>query len=96
MQTHFEKTLYKAHSSGAVGSWSVVVTGEDKMATMVVSSRKKLDGAEVKTPTEYNKGKNIGRANETSPLQQAILEAEIFCFLSCTSSFLSVVLLPIL
>ena len=76
MQTHFEKTLYKSHSSGAVGSWSVAVTGEDKLATMVVSSRKKLDGAEVKTPTQYTKGKNIGKANETSPLQQAILEAE--------------------
>ena len=76
MQTHFEKTLYKAHTSGAVGSWSVSVTGTSDFAKMVVASKKKLDGKAVETPTEYTKGKNAGRANETTPLEQAILEAK--------------------
>lgn len=76
MQTHFEKTLYKAHASGAVGSWSVSVIGSDEIAKMVVASRKKLDGKSVETPTEYTEGKNVGKANETTPLGQAILEAK--------------------
>lgn len=76
MQTHFHQTLYKAHTSGAVGSWSVTVTGDDDFATMLVASKKKLDGKAVETPTQYTEGKNAGRANATTPLEQAISEAK--------------------
>lgn len=76
-EVRFAETLYKVHSSGKIGTWSVEVTlNHDFTASMLVCSAKVVGGAEVKTPTEYTEGKNIGRSNETTPIMQAVFEAQ--------------------
>jgi DNA ligase-1 len=75
MTIHFQETLYKVHSTGQIGSWGIYVEGSEQDALMTTVSRKVLDGAPVTTPRRITEGKNIGRANETTPLEQAIAEA---------------------
>lgn len=72
----FDKILYKMHSSGKVGSWRIFVEESCGVVTMVRQACKVLGGKPVETPTEFTEGKNIGRSNETTPLEQALLEAE--------------------
>ena len=63
-------TLYKNHS-GRIGSWEGWTEGN------IVHSRSctVLGGSWV--PSQYTAvGKNIGRSNETTPEEQAILELE--------------------
>lgn len=80
MKIHFEKTLYKVHSTGQIGSWNIKVFDcDDGTAIMVRESKKVLGGQAVQTNNEYTEGKNIGRANETTPLQQATFEAQGMC-----------------
>ena len=63
-------TLFKNHS-GTIGSYQIWTDG----ATVHVESCKKLGGKAV--PSQYEaKGKNIGKANETTPAEQAVLEME--------------------
>jgi len=63
-------TLYKQDSSGDIRRWKVE-TQDGKITT----TSSKLGGQEV-THTKVVKGKNIGKANETSAGAQAILEAK--------------------
>ena len=63
--------LYKKTSTGAIQTWSVKVIG----ATMYSESGK-LNGKMVPTEDTIRAGKNIGRSNETTPEEQAVLEAE--------------------
>jgi DNA ligase-1 len=73
----FEKTLYKIHSTGQIGEWMVYVDENwDNSANLTRESRKVLDGKPVKTQTVISEGKNIGRSNQTTAVQQAIMEAE--------------------
>ena len=60
------KTLFINHGT-SVGTWSIEVT--DK-AELKISHSKTLDGKKVTRITQVT-GKNIGRANETTPLEQA-------------------------
>ncbi len=62
--------LYKPTKTGATQQWQIEVQGDSFICTYG-----QLDGAMQKQPTKCS-GKNIGRANETTPEQQAILEAE--------------------
>lgn len=72
----FHELLYINHSSGQTGSWEISVTDNgDNTATITTSACKVLGGKPVVTPEIVREGKNIGRANETTPLQQAISEA---------------------
>ncbi len=64
------KTLYKKDSKGKIRQWDVSVTD----STITVSSGL-LDGKKTSQVTTC-KGKNIGKANETSPEEQALLEAQ--------------------
>jgi DNA ligase-1 len=70
----FDKILYKLHSSGQIGSWRIFV--EAWPAEIVREACKVLGGKAVVTRTVINEGKNIGRSNETTAHEQAILEAE--------------------
>ena len=71
------KHLFKVHSNGSVGTWQIqVVSNGNGTATMTRTACKVIGGNPVVTVTEYTEGKNIGRANETTPLQQALNEAE--------------------
>jgi len=67
-----EKILYKMHSGGKVGTWRIVVESKpDQSATMGVYSAKVIGGLEVETITYIEEGKNVGKANETTPWMQA-------------------------
>lgn len=73
---HLRKiTLYKNHG-GKTGYWTCAAEqAEDGSARLVITYAKTLDGKPV---TKYDPvvGKNIGRSNETSPADQAVLEME--------------------
>lgn len=75
MTTTFTKenftVLYQNHGS-AIGYWSAWAEPD---GTVVIEYAKTLDGKKVRK--EYQaEGKNIGRANETTPFQQACLEID--------------------
>lgn len=63
------KTLYGKDSKGGFKVWSVKAEG-----SQVLVSHGKLDG-KIQTKVTQCVGKNIGRANETTPEEQAIIEA---------------------
>lgn len=67
----FEATLYKKTSTGKVQTWRIWVVD-----STMYSESGKLDGKKILTTDVIKKGKNIGRSNETTPSQQAILEAQ--------------------
>mgnify|MGYP000901797377 CR=1 FL=1 len=65
-------TLYKRTATEAIQRWDIsVVNGTD-----IVTRWGQVDGATQETVDRILKGKNIGRANETTPEQQAHLEAQ--------------------
>lgn len=63
-------TLYKPAKTGATQQWSIEAKGNSFICTYG-----QLDG-KLQTQTTKCEGKNIGRANETTPEQQAILEMD--------------------
>lgn len=70
-------TLYGLTSRGEVKIWSIAV--EEKMLhshPVIVTTHGKLGGKMQIDTVEVPKGKNIGRENETTQHQQALLEAE--------------------
>lgn len=76
-EIRFEQTLYKVHSTGKVGSWTVqTLLNHDDTATNIFTSVKVLGGKGVETRNNITKGKNVGRSNETTPIMQATFEAE--------------------
>lgn len=75
MNPLFEQLLYKTHSNGKIGTWGVRVDDEGDHALMTVAAAKVIGGREVITETVYKEGKNIGRSNETTYLEQAVSEA---------------------
>lgn len=62
--------LYKKTSTGKIQIWQIKVDDD------LIVTRFGLYGGNLQTNTEQIEGKNIGRSNETSPNQQALLEAE--------------------
>lgn len=68
-------TLYSSDKSGKVRYWNVSVNTIDGVVH-IVRKYGQQDGKETETSTAITKGKNIGRSNETTPLQQATLEAK--------------------
>ena len=63
-------TLYKPTKLGSTQQWSIEVDGDSFVCTYG-----QLDG-KLQSQTTKCEGKNIGRANETSPEQQAVLEMD--------------------
>ena len=63
-------TLFKPAKTGATQQWSIEVQGDSFICTYG-----QLDG-KMQTQVTKCEPKNIGRANETTPEQQAQLEAE--------------------
>lgn len=64
-------TLYSRTATGAVQQWNIVV--EDNTYYIVSGQQ---DGQLVTSRPTVCEGKNIGRANETSPTEQAVSEAQ--------------------
>lgn len=71
----FQQRLFTTHSNGQVGSWEIEVFDGHQVRTDV-TVLKVLGGTPVVTEGYTVEGKNIGRANETTPLEQAIAEAK--------------------
>lgn len=63
------KTLYGLDKKGGFKLWSIWTDGN------ILSIRHGKQGGKMQTKSEIIAGKNIGRANETSPAEQAELEA---------------------
>lgn len=63
-------TLYKPTKTGSTQQWSIEVQGDSFVCTYG-----QLDG-KLQSQTTKCEGKNIGRANETTPEQQAVLEMD--------------------
>ena len=65
--------LYKKTSTGAIQEWEVYV--DDTGCSPVIVTKYGQLGGKIQTSTELiTEGKNIGRSNETSPMQQAVLK----------------------
>jgi len=69
-------TLYKKDSKGKVQTWDVAVTQNGVEGFYIKTAHGKLGGKIQETFDLITTGKNVGKANETSPQRQAELEAE--------------------
>lgn len=72
-------TLYGVSSKGVTKVWKISVDrGSDvcKGDAVILVEHGQLDGKIQKSPETIREGKNIGKANETTPYEQACLEAE--------------------
>lgn len=72
-------TLYGVSSKGVTKVWNIQVTaGSDvcKGDAVILVEHGQLDGKIQSSPEIIREGKNVGKANETSPYEQAVLEAE--------------------
>lgn len=71
-------TLYALSKTGAIRVYNIVVTidNENKTATITTKKQSKIGGKETIDTYVFDKGVNIGKANETTYLEQALLEAE--------------------
>lgn len=67
-------TLYKQTSTGSVNQWSVYVGDQTGFTDKVYVEWGQVGGVLSRQPTTCI-GKNIGKANETTPSEQAVLEA---------------------
>lgn len=68
-------TLYGKAKTGKTKEWSIYVEEVgDTVWTITFSGY--IDGQKTKSSKETKKGKNIGKANETTPYEQAYAEAE--------------------
>lgn len=70
-------TLFKKTSKGEIQTWKIDVEGHITNAPASYTTvHGRLNGKMQETTVEVDKGKNIGKANETTPFEQACLEAE--------------------
>lgn len=64
-------TLFKKSATGAIEEWTIGVQGN-----VIVTRWGQVGGSIQETRDEVKSGKNTGRANATTPVQQAELEAQ--------------------
>lgn len=76
MPTHYQQTLYAINKKGETKVWSIQVDGNSKKAILTIVTEAKEGASPVVRNETISEGKNIGRANETTALEQAILEAK--------------------
>lgn len=71
-------TLYALSKTGAIRVYNIVVTidNENKTATITTTKQSKIGGKKTIDTYTFDKGVNIGKANETTYLEQALFEAE--------------------
>ena len=68
--------LYKKTSTGAIQQWEILVTTWTTGAIAIVTRYGQIGGKIQETSDVISEGKNVGKKNETSPLQQAQAEAQ--------------------
>lgn len=70
-------TLYKRTKTGAIQQWSIeVVSYPEEKGAFIRKRVGQFNSDKLTLHTEEVTGKNIGKANETTPEQQALLQAE--------------------
>ena len=69
------KQLYKKDSKGKIQSWKIEVKERDGEGYITISSGK-LDGRRTSKARIVRSGKNIGKTNQTTPIEQAQAEAQ--------------------
>jgi DNA ligase-1 len=70
------KTLYKKTTTGAIQQWDIAVNPSKTGKAAIVTSYGQVGGKIQETVDWITEGKNIGKANETTPQQQAEAEAQ--------------------
>lgn len=69
--------LCEQSSTGKVKHWSIEVMGSPLASVTKIRVKYGTDNSKVRvSDKDISKGKNIGRSNETTPYEQALLEAE--------------------
>lgn len=68
-------TLYAKSSTGKIKVWQIWVA-EDGECPKIITQYGQQDGKMQRTTVKVREGKNIGRSNATTPLEQAVSEAE--------------------
>ena len=84
LHTVYEKIMYDSGVKGETRVWKIYVQSESDDITnqhnispaTIIREHGVLDGAMTQTSRIISTGKNIGKSNQTSPIQQAISEAE--------------------
>lgn len=71
----FFPTLYKKSSKGKISEWQIWVVGESGQGIIHILHGY-TDGKKQHDTKIVWKGKNLGKANETTPFEQAVSEAE--------------------
>ena len=69
------KTLYQLDAEGNTKVWTAHVINHGTSSNLIIRSGR-LNGGIIETVTTINEGKNIGRSNETTPFEQAMLEMQ--------------------
>lgn len=69
-------TLFKTNSDGSMQQWTISAHRDTDDLAFIGKVYGKVGGKLVTTAPDYILGKNIGKSNETSPWDQACLEAE--------------------
>jgi DNA ligase 1 len=86
MGIHIFPTLYGQTTHGIVKVWNCrVVDGEQE--SHIVIEHGQSGGKQQKTVRRVTSGKNIGRANETTPFEQALAEAEAMWRKKCDKGY---------
>jgi DNA ligase-1 len=68
--------LYAIASTGKIKTWAVTVIGNEDGTAVIRKTFGYLDGTKQTNDKLISKGKNIGKANETTPFDQAVGEAQ--------------------
>jgi DNA ligase-1 len=71
-------TLYKQTSTGKIQEWTIGIQNLSQVpaAALIVTEYGLKDGKKQKAIEKITQGKNLGKANETTPFEQADLEAK--------------------
>ena len=70
------ETLYQKASNGKIKQWNIDVKFISSNESIIVTKYGYTNGKITETRKKITEGKNIGKSNETTPHQQATLEAE--------------------
>lgn len=69
-------TLYKRNSNGSFQQWTIAVGTDSAGNGWLITDYGQVDGSLQRAEDVITEGKNIGKANETTPLEQACAEAQ--------------------
>jgi len=72
---HYSKSLFSRAKKGSIKEWHISVEGSTDKAYITIITKTSETAQPVSRTEIISSGKNIGKKNETSPLEQAISEA---------------------